>query len=201
MSEHYLTVTVSYGIMLIAEVLIWNVFGFDRGATQAYFVMPVPFATVLFAKNLVALFFTVLEALMVAAVCAVLGLPLTPLVFLEAFGVLFVLATGLIAIGNLLSVRNARPVDPDHSWGRGSAGRSQAILLVVYPVVLGPLALAFLARHAFESEWAFYGVLGVLFAVVCVVYWVAFESALETASEKREEIVAVLSQEKGVLSN
>jgi hypothetical protein len=35
----------------------------------------------------------------------------------------------------------------------------QAVLMLTFPVALTPVALAYLARYAFGSEWAFFGVL------------------------------------------
>ena len=66
---------------------------------------------------------------------------------------------------------------------------------------MGPILLAFLARHAFESEWAFYGVLAFDLVLAAILYWVAFESALETAAASREQILTTLSQDQGVLSS
>jgi hypothetical protein len=77
----------------------------------------------------------------------------------------------------------------------------QALLIIGYPVLMGPVALAFLARHAFETEWAFYGVLAFDLVLAGILYWVTFESALETAAARREEILTTLAQDQGVLSS
>jgi ABC-2 type transport system permease protein len=201
MKDHYLTIATGYAVMLLAEVVVWNSFGFDRGAAQAYFVMPVRLSQVLIAKNLGAAFFIALDGILIALMCALLQLPITVALLGEAVAVVLVLTILLVAVGNLLSVRNPRPVDPDHSWGRTSAGRIQAVLLILYPVLAGPIVLAFLARHAFETEWAFYGVMTFNLALACTLYWVALESAIETAHEHRDEIIAALSREQGLLSN
>ncbi len=201
MSEHYLTVALGYAVLLLAEVMIWNIFGFDRGSAQVYFALPVRLATVLIAKNLSALFFVSLDSVMVLVVCFALGLRPSAEQIGEAFSVMVVLVLLLIGAGNLISVRNPRPIDPDRSWGRRSAGKVQAILIVGYPLLMGPIFLAFLARHAFESEWAFYGVLAFDLVLAGIVYWVSFESALETAAARREEILATLAQDQGVLSS
>jgi ABC-2 type transport system permease protein len=201
MTSHYLTVALGYEVMLLAEVMIWNVFGFDRRAAQVYFAFPVKTSTVLVAKNLSALFFVLLDAALIIVICVLLGFRLTWESLGEALSVLVVLTLMLVAIGNLVSVRNPRPVDPDHSWGRSSAGRMQAILLLVYPVVFGPIALAFLARSAFEVEWAFYSVLAFDLVLGAILYWVSFDSALEHARKRQEEILASLSREQGLLSN
>jgi ABC-2 type transport system permease protein len=200
LADHYLTVATAYAVILMGEVVVWNTFGFDRKAAQVYFVMPVRLTQVLIAKNVGAAFFIVLDAAMIAVMCALLQLPITAALLGEAACVVAVLTILIIAIGNLVSTRNPRPVDPDHSWGRSSAGRVQAILLLLYPILLSPVALAFLARHAFETEWAFYGVMLFNLAVCGIVYWIALESAVERAYEKRDEIIAALSREQSVLS-
>jgi ABC-2 type transport system permease protein len=199
MTEHYLTVATGYAVMLLAEVIVWNSFGFDRRAAQLYFVVPVRLTQVLVAKNLSAAFFIAFDAVLITAMCALLRLPITAALLGEAASVVLVLTILLISIGNLLSTKNPRPVDPDHSWGRGAAGRVQAVLLLLYPILVAPLALAFLARHAFETEWAFYGVMLFNLAVAGIVYWIALESAVETAYERRDEIIAALSREQSLL--
>jgi ABC-2 type transport system permease protein len=201
MSAHYLTVAFGYAVLLLAEVMVWNVFGFDRGSAQAYFALPVKLSTVLVAKNLSALFFVLFDAVMVVVVCTALGLRPSAEQMGEAFAVMIVLVLLLIGVGNLISVRNPRPVDPDRSWGRRSAGKVQAFLLIGYPLLMAPIGLAFLARQAFENEWAFYGVLRFDLILAAILYWVAFESALETAAARREEILTTLAQDQGVLSS
>ena len=55
--------------MLMSEVCFWNVFGFDRGAAQFYFLAPVSFARVLVSKNLTALFYLLTQAAAITATC------------------------------------------------------------------------------------------------------------------------------------
>ena len=76
-------------------------------------------------------------------------------------------------------------------------GKTQAMLLLIYPLTAGPVALAYLAEYAFETPWAFYGVMGFNLLVASVVYGVALDSATEAGSTKREQIVAALSQGEG----
>jgi ABC-2 type transport system permease protein len=88
-------------------------------------------------------------------------------------------------------------VDPSKSWRSASAGRFQALLLLIYPIVSIPIALAYLARYAFDSVMAFYLVLAFAAALGGVVYWIAMESAVSAAAERREKLVAALSQGEG----
>ncbi|MDZ4801121.1 MAG: hypothetical protein SGI92_23430 [Bryobacteraceae bacterium] len=192
MRSNYLTIVSTYSLMLLGEVLFWNQLGMDRAAAQTYFVTPVRFATVLFAKNIVAVFFIVLELSFVAVACLLLRLPLTAREASEAFGVTAVLTVMLLGAGNMMSARYPRPVDPAKSW-RNSAGRSQAWLLALYPVLSVPVLLAYGARYAFASDLAFWCVIGVDLLLAAVFYWVALESAAETAVDRREEIVQLLS--------
>ena len=67
----------------------------------------------------------------------------------------------LLAAGNQLSIRQPRAMNPAASFRSGASGRVQAILFVIYPIAFVPVGLAYLARYAFASEAAFFGVLAV----------------------------------------
>src|SRR5262249_51638697 len=158
--SNYLTVVSMYSLLLLGEVCFWNAFGFDRSAAQLYFLAPVRFSRVLIGKNLSALFFVGLEISLVSAVCAVMGMPLNGERVMEAFCVAGVICIFLLGAGNLMSVHQARGVNPATSFRTGGAGRVQAILFVVYPIAFLPAGLAYLARWAFDSQAAFFAVLG-----------------------------------------
>jgi hypothetical protein len=194
-------VVCAYALMLLGEVCFWNNLGLDRGAVQAYFTMPVRLSTVLRSKNLAAMFFIVLELLVVSLLCTLLRMPVTFGTFIEALCVTVVLAVFLMSFGNLLSVRYPRPVDPGQSWKSGSVGRSQAYLLFLYPAAAGPIALAFGAAYAFDSRLAFYGVLLLDLLIGCVVYVIALESAVKTAEVNKEDIVLTLSKAEGPMGS
>lgn len=193
LGTHYLTVVSVYSLLLLSEVCFWNSFGFDRSAAQVYFLAPVPFSRVLIGKNISALVFIFLEIFAVTTVCALLGMPLNPLRLVEAFAVAGVISIFLLGAGNLMSVRNARGVNPDASFRSGGAGRVQAVLFVVYPIAFVPAGLAYLARWALDSEAAFFAVLALDAAVGAIVYRIALESAVESAERSKEKIVAALS--------
>ncbi len=200
LGANYLTVVSVYSLLLLSEVCFWNSFGFDRSAAQIYFLAPIPFSKVLIGKNLGAILFILLEICAVTTVCAFLGMPLNAVKLAEAFSVAAVVSLFLLCAGNLMSVRNARGVNPDSSFRSGAAGRLQAILLVVYPVAFFPAALAYLARYAFESELAFFLVLAFDAVAGIIVYRIALESAIESAAELKEQIVAALAAGDGPIS-
>jgi ABC-2 type transport system permease protein len=181
-------------------VCFWNSFGFDRSAAQIYLLAPVPFSKVLIGKNLSALLFIALEILAVTAVCALLGMVLNPLKLAEALCVAGVACVFLMGAGNLMSVRQARGVNPDSSFRSGAAGRVQAVLLVVYPIAFVPAGLAYLARYAFASEAAFFGVLALDAVVGGIVYKIALDSAVESATNERERLLDALAAGDGPIS-
>lgn len=200
MGGNYLTVVSVYSLLLLSEVCFWNSFGFDRSAAQVYFLAPVPFSRVLIGKNLSAAIFVTLEILAVTAVCGLLRMPLSPMKLAEAFAVAGVISIFLMAAGNMMSVRQARGVNPDSSFRRGAAGRVQAILFVVYPIAFLPAGLAYLARYAFDSELAFFGVLAFDALVGLVVYRIALESAVHSAEALKEKMIGNLSAGEGPIA-
>ncbi|MEZ5402689.1 MAG: hypothetical protein R2729_23645 [Bryobacteraceae bacterium] len=199
-ASNYLTFVTVYALMLLGEVSFWNTFGFDRAASQLYFLAPVPFARVLAAKNIAAGIFVFLEISAVAAVCALLRMPLSGAKLAECFAVALVLTLFLLGVGNLGSTYYPRPIDPTHSWKSASGGKFQALLMILYPLLAFPVGLAYMARFAFEADWAFYGVLAVGAAVGLLFYWVAMESAVEAAERRREALIETLSRTDGPLS-
>jgi len=201
LGTNYLTVVSVYSLLLLSEVCFWNSFGFDRSAAQFYFLAPVPFSTVLIGKNLSAVFFILVEISAVTIVCASLGMPLNPVRLAEAYSVAGVLTIFLLGAGNLLSIHQARAVNPATSFRSGAAGRVQAMLFVIYPVASIPAGLAYLARWAFDSEIAFFGVLAFDAVVAVIVYRIALQSAVDAAQRLKESMIAALSSGEGPIAN
>jgi len=199
-NRNYLTVVSMYSLLLMSESCFWNAFGFDRSAAQFYFLAPIPFARVLIGKNLTALFFIALEISVVTGVCWLLRLPFDARRLSEAFGVVGVVSILLLSAGNLLSIHQARGVDPGNSFRTSAAGRVQAMLFGIYPVALAPVGLAYLARYAFDSQAAFYGVLALDAIGGFILYRVALDSAVQAAERFREEMIAALSAGDGPIA-
>jgi ABC-2 type transport system permease protein len=198
---NYLTIVSAYALMLLGEICFWNIFGMDRSAAQTYFVMPLQLSTVVMAKNVASAFFIFLEMGMIAFFCAILRMPVSWASIAEALAVTAVLTTLLLGIGNMISTRYPRAVDPAQSWRSGSVGRLQAYLLVLYPLLSAPIFLAYAARYAFESELAFYGVLLIDLLVAAIVYAIALQSSVEAAHERKEELIMALSSSQGPVAS
>ncbi len=107
----------------------------------------------------------------------------------------------LFSAGNLLSVHQARGVNPGKSFRTGAAGRVQAMLFVIYPVTFAPILLAYLARYAFGSEAALFAILGLDAIMGVVVYRMALDSAVRTADLTRESMIAALSTGDGPIAS
>lgn len=199
LGENYLTFVSVYALLLLSDTLFWNTFGFDRSAAQVYFLVPLKISTVLVGKNLAAVFFVLLDIAIVALVCVLLRLPITALGVLEAFSVTVVVTTFLLAIGNLSSLYNPRGVNPGKSFRTAAGARMQALLMLLFPVALAPVGLAYLARYAFGSEWAFFGVLLISAILAGVMYWFSMDSAVKAAERRKEQIIAALSAGDGLV--
>jgi len=201
MSQNYLSFVSVYALLLLSDALFWNCFGFDRSAAQVYFLVPFKLSTVLIGKNLAALFFVFLEISAITLVCALLRLPITLIKILEAAAVTLVVTLFLLSIGNLSSVYNPRSVNPVKSFRTSAGGRMQAVLMLTFPLALIPVLLAFLARYAFDTEWAFFAVL--LFGAMLggFVYSLSMDSAVKAAEQRKEQIIATLSKGAGPIES
>ncbi|MBV8845224.1 MAG: hypothetical protein JO307_20655, partial [Bryobacterales bacterium] len=199
-ATNYLTMVSLYSLLLLSEVCLWNSFGFDRSAAQIYFLAPLPFSKVLIGKNLCAAIFISLEIAIVTIACVLLRMPIDMRRLGEALAVVVVTSIFQFAAGNLMSVREARGVNPDSSMRHNTTGRTQAFMLLVQPLAFLPAAFAFLARFAFDSEAAFFGVLAFDAIVGIIVYRIALESAVEFASREKERFLTALAAGAGPIS-
>jgi ABC-2 type transport system permease protein len=201
LTDNYLTMVSVYALLLLSDALFWNCFGFDRGAAQVYFLVPVKMSTVLAGKNLAAAFLVLIEITAIALVCAVLRLPLSGLQILEAFAVTCVVTLFILAVGNMSSLYNPRAVNPVKAMKTAASSRAQALLMLAFPITLAPVAFAYLARYAFNTEWAFFGVLIVGGVLGVLVYLYSMQSALRAAANRREQIIRALSSGEGPIES
>jgi ABC-2 type transport system permease protein len=196
-SGNFLAVVSLYALFLLAQVTYGNAFGFDGSAAQLYFLAPVAISRALAAKNIAAAIFIFLEIAAVAAACTLLRLGISAGQIAEAFLVTAIAALYLLGIGNLSSVNYPRHMNAQRVSGGGAAGRTQGVLFLLYPVALLPVFLAYLARYAFDNQAVFFGVLACAAALGVAIYWMAMESAVAAARNRREAILAELSRGEG----
>jgi ABC-2 type transport system permease protein len=200
LSSHRLTLVSAYSVLLLGDVVLWNIFGFDRQAAAFYFLAPHRITWTLLAKNLAAALFVALEVAGVAAVWALMRLPLTLPMLSEAASVTFVLCLYLLGAGNLTSVAYPRAASPERATGASSSGRTRLLLLVAYPVLAIPVLLAFLAGYAFDSRLAFYLVLSIAAAAGVAFYLASLGSAASRCERLCEGFLGTLSQSTGPVS-
>jgi ABC-2 type transport system permease protein len=191
--HNYFSVVNIYALFIMADVLLLNIFGVDRAAAQLYFVSPVPLAKVIKAKNLAAWAFIFLQNLLVVV--------LTPFFVHVTFASIAagILASAVASIhltwaGNLLSVMMPRPIDPRSTLKKQANAKVQLWILLCTLGMAVLVGFAYLARWAFDSDWALLGVLLFEFAIGYVVYLVSLDSAVEHGLNERERIIDALSK-------
>ncbi|HYV62474.1 MAG TPA: hypothetical protein VE958_07355, partial [Bryobacteraceae bacterium] len=104
------------------------------------------------------------------------------------------------AAGNQLSIRQPRAMNPASSFRSGASGRAQATLFMIWPIAFLPVGLAYLARYAFASEAAFFGVLALDAAIGAMVYKLSLDSAVAAAERLKEQMITTLSRGDGPIT-
>lgn len=198
--SNFLPIVNLYGLLLLSDVLLLNVFGLDRSAAQLYFVVPVPLETVLKAKNLAAVIFVCLQTLAVLLIALLIRASVTPISAFAGAVASAVATIYLLAFGNLASVSMARPVDPAQTFKKQAGARMQLWLLLCGVCMYVVVGFAFLARWALQSDWALLGILLLEFLIGIVVYRIATESAVRHGSRDRERLVEALSKSPSPVS-
>ncbi|MGA8028986.1 MAG: hypothetical protein WB992_17740 [Bryobacteraceae bacterium] len=194
MSENFLPIVTLYGLLLLSDILLLNVFGLDRQAAQVYFVTPIPLKTVLRAKNLAAITFILLQIVAVLIVAALMRQPISLLNLAGAIACSAVVTIFFLSVGNLMSVIMPRRIDPTQTFKKQAGGKMQLWFAICSLGMFALVGFAFLARWALDSSWAFFGVLALEFAIGLVVYRVAMDSAVERGMRDREQILEALSR-------
>lgn len=193
LSSNFLTIVMSYALLLLSEVTFYNAFGFDRTAAQLYFLTPVTTAGVLIAKNLAAVFFVLAEIALVTIACLALKMPVTIEKTLESAAVCLLVLLCMLGIGNLASTRSPRASNPNDTWRKSGANKTALLALAAYPLIGIPVSLAYMARWAFQSQTAFYAAMGAGVFVAACFYGVALHSSVETLTKGREKFLGTLS--------
>jgi ABC-2 type transport system permease protein len=199
MSENFLPIVNLYGLLLLSDVLLLNVFGLDRRASQLFFVAPVRLQTVLQAKNIAALCFVALETMAVLIFVLLLRIHPSPFSVAAGMAVSAVVSVFLVSAGNIISVSMPRPVDPSSTFRKQAGSRMQLWLLLASVGMLVLVAFPFLARWALQKDWPFFAVLLVELAIGAIFYRIALDSAVERGFRDRERITQALSKGSSVM--
>lgn len=197
LEEHYLVVLFVYSLMLLSEVAVWNILGFDRSAAQLYWLSPVKPWQVLVAKNLATTLYAILEMVLITAVCLALRMPLDLLTVCQSFLVALLLLVMMISVGNVSSIYYPRAVDPNQNWKRAGGSRFHIVLVLVEPILLLPFLVAYWARWAWESDAVFYAVLAFTALLAALMYGVSMELATKAAGSDKERVLTALGRGEG----
>jgi ABC-2 type transport system permease protein len=197
LSRHFLTIVSAYSLTLLGQVTYWNCFAFDRSAVALWFAAPQSMAAVMVAKNIASQVPVYLEIAILTAITLPMRLVTGWSQVGEAVSVVAVTSIYMLAMGNITSVEYPRGVNPERASRGGGSGRFQMLSLVFYPLALLPVALAYLARYAFDSDAVFRAAMVVAAVVGAVIYKAALNSAVSTAGRKREAILQTLSAGEG----
>jgi hypothetical protein len=187
-----------YGMLMLGPISYWNAFGFDRSAVQGYFSWPVRFRDALIAKNITVALLIVPQILLITVVGKSAHLPSSFAKFVETAAVTLIASLYWFSMGNIVSVRIPRAMDPEKM--NQMANKLQALSVLSAPVLLLPIGLAYWARAVFENEMIFGGLLVVAAAVGGVFYKVGLDSAVTAAERRRESMMMQLSRSEGPLS-
>ena len=198
-AAYFLPLVCMYSLMMMGGVTYGNSFGFDRSAAMFYFVAPQSMRRVLIGKNIAAVIFVYLDIAVLALVVGVFHLAGGWRPVGEIFIVIGVCSLYLFGLGNMASTNYPRALNPERV-NRGSSGKSQGLFALLLPVAVLPVVLAYVARWALDSEWAFLAMLALAAAIGGVVYWIALDSATIAARRKREELLSELSKGDGPIS-
>jgi ABC-2 type transport system permease protein len=196
-SPYFLAVVCVYALTLLGQVTYWNCFGFDRSAAVFYFAAPQPLSRTLAGKNIASLIYIFLEVLILTGVTAALGVSGGWRTVVETLLVVGVCSLYLLALGNIASVQYPRGLSPERVSQGGASSRFQGLIFILYPLALMPVFLAYLARYAFESEIIFTLIMAIAAILGGVLYAMAIESAVSTATQRRERILQDLSKGDG----
>jgi ABC-2 type transport system permease protein len=196
--QYALPVMAVYGLLMLGQITFWNSLGFDRSAAQGYFCWPVRFRDALIAKNISVMVLLVPQVALVTVIARAFHVPSSPGKIVEAIVVDGIAALFWFGLGNISSVRMPRAMNPEKM--NQMANKLQALTILVAPVVLLPVVLAYWARAVFGSEIVFAGILLIAAILGGIFYWVALDSAVKAAIERRESLLQELSRADGPIS-
>ncbi len=194
LSHNFLPFVAVYGLLILSDSLILNVFGTDRSAVALYFIAPVSMKTVIRAKNITAVLFIAVQSVVATLAAGLFSRNSGVLEMLTALGAVVVVGLFFLCVGNMTSVLLARPTDPRQTMRKAAGGKMQLWLLLCMAGMVLLLGAGYLAQWALGAVWAFFVVLAIELGLGLVFYFVALDSAIEHADRDREKLIDALSR-------
>jgi ABC-2 type transport system permease protein len=201
LEQNLLAVVSIYALTLLGQVTYWNCFGFDRSAIGIYLAAPQPIRLTLVGKNIASLAFVYLEVVILTVLTEAFRLTTGVGKVMETVLVVGISSLYMLAFGNISSVEYPRALKPERVSQGGASSRFQALVFILYPLALIPVAMAYLAGYALDSELAFGIALACAAALGGFVYWLGLDSAVRTVTRHRERMLADLSGGEGPIAS
>jgi hypothetical protein len=187
-----------YGLLMLGQITYWNAFGFDREGAQGYFSWPVKFRDALIAKNITVALLLIPQAALIVSIVFFGRIVVSPALIVEGVIVTAIAALYWIGMGNIVSVRMPRPMDPLKM--NQMSNKLQAMSIFIAPFLLLPIYLAYWALHVFERDWVLYALLTLAAIIGVIIYSLGLDSAVTYANRQRELFVTRLSRSEGPFS-
>jgi ABC-2 type transport system permease protein len=183
----------AYALLMMTN-LVYNNFGTDGAGVQFWFISPVRFREIVWAKNLAhASIFGAEMILVWLAVSLLFRPPTIAYTVATVAAVLFVTPVNF-TVGNLLSISMPKKVDLS-SFGRQRAASTTGFAsLLAQAVLLGLIALAYMLGRFFGGLWVTTLILLLLAALACLAYSVALRRMDAIALARRETLISELSR-------
>jgi hypothetical protein len=178
-------------VFLITSALSANLFGYEAGGMRAYVLAPVARRTILAGKNLAGFTVSLVFAVAVVAVNALLYRDLTPRALLFTL-LCFIFFTAVTAtVGNLFSLRFPRRLQ----FGKrmNASGMAGLLLLPVFLCIAAAPALAVLGGYAAQSLLIEYVILAAFAAASVVVYLLSLARQGRLLAERELDILEAVT--------
>jgi hypothetical protein len=159
---------------LITSALSANLFGYESGGMRAYVLAPVARSKILLGKNLAMFFVSLVGAVAVTLVNALIYRDLTPraLLFTALSFVFFAAATA--TIGNFFSINFPKRLE--YGKRMNASGVAGLLLLPVFLCIAAAPALAVLGGYAAQSLTFEYAILAAFAIAGVVVYFLTLKA-------------------------
>jgi ABC-2 type transport system permease protein len=181
----------AYALLLIGN-LSYNVFGGDHAGIQFFFVSPVPFRQVLFAKNLAHACILLFETVAVWLVaCALFHAPSLKITLLTFAWLLFAAPVNF-AVGDLMSLYAAKKIDLAKFGRQRVSGLTALASMGSHVVTIGLAAVTFVIARAIDNLWIATFLYLLYAAGTIAAYVVVLRKVDAIAIQRRESLISEL---------
>jgi hypothetical protein len=178
-------------VFLITSALSANLFGYEAGGMRAYVLAPVARRTILAGKNLAGLVVSLVFAVAVVTVNALLYRDLTPRALLFTLLCFVFFAAASATVGNWFSLRFPKRLQ----FGKrmNASGVTGLLLLPIFLCIAAVPALAVLAGYAAQSLLIEYAILAASAVAGVAVYFLSLARQGRRLAERELDILEAVT--------